>query len=303
MKTTKLTHLGKYLYSLRIKRGFANISDYLRKYKLPISGVYYRDVESGAKIISLETADRFCTALQADRRAFYFHLLRDILPPDIVTILLRHTPDETFASIEERQALLERDKRIYREAFARAMLDETYVLSEEAVRALSARPDLFPVLHFVYGTERGTSEELASILNQNGISESPESIAMLFASLGMASIDGDISGPGWTIMRNTAISRLPLTEEGRELKRKFALREVDKTISQRRFTKERCSIGSIEDSSILELSPEAAESVKERIWDTLSEAHAAGEPVSAGRSKPYFLGIFFGSRTEYSPGE
>src|ERR1041384_3785255 len=90
--------LGKFLYSLRIQRGFASISDYLRVYDLPISDVYYRDLESGTKSISVETADRLCSALRADRRIFFFHLLNDLMPSDVVSTLIRPIADETFSS-------------------------------------------------------------------------------------------------------------------------------------------------------------------------------------------------------------
>lgn len=195
MNKKKETNLGRYLYSLRIARGFANISDYLRKYELRISDVYYRGVESGTKIISLDTADELCNDLEADRREFYVYLLRDLLPPDIVEKLIPPVVDETFSSLEEHQALLERDKTIYREAFAKFMLSETYVLSEEAVRMLLERIDLMPVLHFLYAIEFVTPEQLASILEQNSIPESPKQVAQMFVTTGMALYEGDLETP------------------------------------------------------------------------------------------------------------
>jgi len=302
VKKKKETNLGRYLYSIRIQRGFANISDYLRKFELPISDVYYRDIESGAKIVSLETADRLCRALQTDRHVFYFHLMSDLLPADVVGKLIKPIADETFSSLEERQALLERDKTIYREAFAKFMLSETYILSEDAVRLLSERIHLMPVLHFLYAVESATAEQLASILDQNSIPESLEEVADIFAGTGMALVEGDLTKPsGWRIRRKAVISRLPLTEEAKKLKRAFVLREVGKTIQQKQLNTEWSDTGSFHDSFILELPPESVNSVRARILDTLAEAQAGEESISYGRSLPYFLGVFFGSRTEYCP--
>jgi hypothetical protein len=59
--------------------------------------------------------------------------------------------------------------------------------------------------------------------------------------------------------------------------------------------------GSFVDSFILEFPPESVNSVRARILDTLAEAQAGEESITYGRSIPYFLGIFFGSRTEYCP--
>ncbi|HEX8492920.1 MAG TPA: hypothetical protein VF658_08780 [Pyrinomonadaceae bacterium] len=302
MKKKKETNLGRYLYSIRIQRGFANISDYLRKYELPISDVYYRDVESGAKIVSLETADRLCHALHTDRHVFYFHLMRDLLPADIVEKLIKPIADDTFSSLEERQALLERDKTIYREAFAKSMLSETYVLSEDAVHLLLERIDLMPVLHFLYAIEFATAEQLASVLDQNSIPDSPEKVAEMFATTGMALLEGELTKPGgWQLRRKAVISRLPLTEEAKKLKRAFALREVGKTLQQKPLNTEWSDTGSFVDSFILELPPESVNAVRARILDTLAEAQAGEESITYGRSTPYFLGIFFGSRTEYCP--
>lgn len=302
MKKNKETSLGRYMYSLRIQRGFANISDYLRKYELPISDVYYRDVESGAKIVSLDTADKLCNALQADRRVFYFHLLRDLLPRDIVEKLIKPIADETFSSLEERQALLERDKTIYREAFAKSMLAETYVLSEDAVHMLLDRLELMPVLHFLYAIEFSTAEQLASVLEQNGIKDKPEQVAQMFAETGMALIEGDLTTPGrWFIRRRAVISRLPLTEEAKKLKRAFAIREVEKTLKQKQLNMDWSDTGSFVDSFILELPPESVSAVRSRVLDTLAEAQAGEESISCGHSIPYFLGVFFGTRTEYCP--
>lgn len=97
------------------------------------------------------------------------------------------------------------------------------------------------------------------------------------------------------------ISRLPLTEEAQELKRKFAVREVKKTLQQKQLATDWSDTGSFVDSFILELPPESVSAVRIRILDTLAEAQAGEESISFGRSIPYFLGMFFGSRTEYSP--
>lgn len=85
----KQTKLGMYLRTLRLSRGFDSVNEYLRKYSLPITAAYYRDLESGRKSIGIDTAEQICQALEADIHAFYYHLLSDVIPLRVVDNLVR----------------------------------------------------------------------------------------------------------------------------------------------------------------------------------------------------------------------
>ena len=56
-------NLGKYLHSERIHKHYENISKYLGDYRINISESYYRDLESGRKLLRIETAKDLCEDL------------------------------------------------------------------------------------------------------------------------------------------------------------------------------------------------------------------------------------------------
>jgi hypothetical protein len=74
------TDLGNYLRLLRLERGFDNVSDYIRAYAPPISSSYYRDIENGRRLLSLDSATQVCRSLEADTHTFFYNLLCDALP-------------------------------------------------------------------------------------------------------------------------------------------------------------------------------------------------------------------------------
>lgn len=86
------THLGNYLRETRLSRGYTNVNEYLRKYQLPISYVYYRDIEIGKRKIGLESAKVLCEALKVDYRVFYSHLLKDLLPDEVMDYFVHLIP-------------------------------------------------------------------------------------------------------------------------------------------------------------------------------------------------------------------
>jgi hypothetical protein len=77
-----------HLRSLRLSRGFDSVNEYLRKYSLPITAAYYRDLESGRKSIGIDTAEQICHALDADMHAFYYNLLSDVIPLRVIDNLV-----------------------------------------------------------------------------------------------------------------------------------------------------------------------------------------------------------------------
>ncbi len=86
------TNLGNFLRETRLSRGYTNVNEYLRKYQLPISYVYYRDIEIGKRKIGLESAKVLCAALHVDYRVFYTHLLKDLLPKDVMDSFVHLIP-------------------------------------------------------------------------------------------------------------------------------------------------------------------------------------------------------------------
>jgi|GEM_PF-3461632 len=81
------TNFGNYLRRLRLSRGFDNVSEYLQKYRVPITASYYRDIENGRKTLGLETAEVVCRGLEADSHEFFFALLTDLIPGRVMSTL------------------------------------------------------------------------------------------------------------------------------------------------------------------------------------------------------------------------
>lgn len=91
MKPTT-NYLGEFLQALREQRGFANIREYVRHYKLRVGYVYYTEIEAGKKYLALETAKQLCESLDADFLLFYSNLLKDILPNEVQNDFLNLIP-------------------------------------------------------------------------------------------------------------------------------------------------------------------------------------------------------------------
>ncbi len=81
-----------------MSRGYTNVNEYLRKYQLPISYVYYRDIEIGKRKIGLESAKVLCEALHVDYRVFYTHLLKDLLPAEVIDNFVHLIPQDGISS-------------------------------------------------------------------------------------------------------------------------------------------------------------------------------------------------------------
>ena len=109
-----------------MSRGYNNVNEYLRKYQLPISYVYYRDIEIGKRKIGLESARVLCEALQVDYRVFYSHLLKDLLPPDVMDYFVHLIPQsdcntfESDSQAKELKVLLSETKQTIKQ------LDESF---------------------------------------------------------------------------------------------------------------------------------------------------------------------------------
>ena len=97
---------GTYLKTLRKTRGYASVKDYLSAYCLPISEAYYRDLEAGRNKVSLDTAGGLCLALQAEPKEFYLHLLHEVLPESIASLIVRPKNGAVQTNVCEVQVLV-----------------------------------------------------------------------------------------------------------------------------------------------------------------------------------------------------
>lgn len=113
-------YLGQFLKALREQRGFENTHEYVKHYKLPVSYVYYTEIESGKKYLGLERAKQLCEALEADLFLFYSQLLKDILPAETQNDFLALLPLSKHSDPQE----IAQKEIILREAYQRRLVSQ-----------------------------------------------------------------------------------------------------------------------------------------------------------------------------------
>lgn len=298
-----MSYLGRYLYSLRVGEGFESVADYLREKNLPISEPYYRALESGKKSgreITMSTAERLCESLGADAKQFYLHLLKDLLPERIFDTLVRPLPLQSFGSLEERQRLLAHDLAIYKEAFAKARLAESFVPDERAIRIFIERPELLPLLHFIYLVNESNFDQLQSVMERNGIKEDLREVIDLFSSLEIIKVEdvGEESG-GVVVKRYRPTFRLPINELGSRLKKIFVLEETNVSLQLARGAHPFLEDESFVEAKIESYDPADLEKLRGRVFDFLAETVAAAGAQESGNQQVYFVSVMISPRPNY----
>ncbi|MGI8908366.1 MAG: hypothetical protein ACR2IE_17980 [Candidatus Sumerlaeaceae bacterium] len=292
-------HLAKYLYSLRIERGFESVSDYLSEYQLPISPAYYRSLESasdGGKNIAIETAERLCAALKADQTQFFLHFLKDLLPAGVFKGVIREIPLKSYGTLRERRDINKHDVKIYREALAKAIAAESYIPSDEVLQQFIQRTDWLPLLHYIYLVSETSREELCRICKNNGIRDTVDGVISKLVELGV--IKEVVENGKHFVRRNMPIFRVPLTDSGKILKNVFTIRETERSIAKARTSDPVREDGSFMQNKIAAYTPEAAERIRRRILDLLAEEAAGGGNLQKN-SQVYYFSVIVSSRPEY----
>lgn len=309
----KSTNFGQFLRSLRIERNFSNISQYLQHYQVTtISAAYYRDLESGRKQISFDTASELCKSLEADSKRFYYHLLSDVLPNDVMKILVRPIMDETFKDVEERLKKLEDDRQTYRTAFEKSWLAEVMVPTEEIVTYLNEHFELMPIVHFLFNTESTNEFELAEVISRNDLKISVESVMESLATLGLIIVSPAESGSAqFKIRRRLTQLQMPsrhitasnVTQDvGRTYRQLFVPHEIQKCFAPTlpMLKEPLVEHGTYLYSGISATTKENQEKIWLRTRDLIAQIHAVAEPISKG-GRPYYFCLGFSSRPEYGP--
>jgi hypothetical protein len=165
---TNLHHFSNYLKSLRLKRGYEYITEYLKAYHLSISESYYRNLEAGRNLATLEKAELLRTGLQADRNDYYSALLLDILPDSIAQLVLQseHQTKQSCHSSETD--------------------DNNQLKKQASINYLRKNPALIPVIDLIYAHdyESGiTLEKLGRFLKNNGITCSIQKLSTTLVEL------------------------------------------------------------------------------------------------------------------------
>jgi transcriptional regulator with XRE-family HTH domain len=179
------THLGQFLQTLREERGFQSIQEYVRRYKLPVSYVYYTEVESGKKRIALETSKQLCAALEADQTSFYYHLLKDILPKDIQADFLSRIPIQQILDKQEKENKAQSINMAYRKNQLSRMNKQIFYASNKSNAYLNKHPQLFPLLSAIYCVDSTSDNELEQLATRLGVNIPIDEVLTKFEELGI----------------------------------------------------------------------------------------------------------------------
>jgi len=182
------THLGRFLSTLREQRGYESIQEYVRHYQLPVSYVYYTEIESGKKRLSLETSKQLYIALEADQTSFYYHLLRDILPDNIQTEFLNRIPIQQVLDKKEKTSKAQSIKEAYQKNQLSRLNRKIVYVSDEADDYLKANPLLNSLISAIYCVPSTSDKELEQLAIRLGISDPIEAILSKFEELELIKI-------------------------------------------------------------------------------------------------------------------
>lgn len=291
------TNLGQFLYSERIRRGCDSITDYLKNYtNIPISEPYYRDIENGRKKIKVDKADKLCSALMLNKKEFYYHLLSDVLPSDVLKELIKPVAATTFRIASEEFSKLERQVSTMRKAFAKKMMEEPYVVDNDIIQYLNNNFDVLPLIHFVYMKEKCTFREIDQIIKKNNIKRKLSMVASEFEKYDIASVDKKNK----TISRFSKIFRVPRNESGIKFKDRFLEDEIKIAINapnKEQSIKPRNT--NIYSSILCIKNGESLNRIENKLTDLLAELEVESSSLDEKETVPYFVSIIFSSRENY----
>ncbi|MBX9879392.1 MAG: helix-turn-helix transcriptional regulator [Candidatus Obscuribacterales bacterium] len=188
MSKPKPTHLGQFLRNLREQRGYDSIQEYARQYQLPVSYVYYTEIESGKKKISLETSKELCEALDVDLISFYYHVLKDVLPQDIQDDFLSLVPLHKVTDPDELAAKANQIQQAYQNNQLSRLSSATSSMPEAGDTFFSKHPELHSLVASIYCVSCTTDVELEKVAKQIGITMPIEEIIDKFTNLGIIDV-------------------------------------------------------------------------------------------------------------------
>ncbi len=279
MKTP--TNLGSYLRKLRLARGFDSVSDYLRRYPMPITDTYYRDLENGRKTVSIETSEQICTALEADLHSFYYYYLKDFLPDSITNTL--SPPSKTLSELADKQP----DSWFYL-----YLPNQFHILNERTNDFFSERLDLFSALIFIACNSPAgvTDKQLAYFLTSSSIETPVEEVISIFDGLKLIAISK-------TTPRRITSSRVLLPKDlNKGLRNRWLLSETEKSLSKVQNT------GSKQDVTLLRfgirnIPKEKHKVVLTRVAALMNEIRLSNTGLNE-QSQAYSSQIIISSRSE-----
>lgn len=297
-----MTHLGNYLYTLRITAGFETTSDFIGKVKLPISEAYWRSLEAGKnrkRQIMMDTAKDLCNALCAspllrvNRRQFFTHLLKDLLDEKDFNDVVFPLPLDSVQTLDERLMRMNRDIRVLKESEARFRAESSMVASDRTVEFLLQHPHFLPLVHHVYLYDETNLATLSSVMAANGITENFTSVITALLDYKIILVSGE------KVSRYAKIFKVPNTPQGDALKSLFVDFEIKTSRRLERTGDPFDDEKTYEFSCITSFRVSDKKLIKDRFQMFLAELRAA-ETTSEHDSIPFYLSFISSPRTTYS---
>lgn len=293
--------LGSYLLTKRMERSGESIPEYLAGFVTPsspgvISESYYRDIESGRKQIRPQTADRLREQLNLDSKAFYYCLLRDLLPEDVFNELVSASAIATFRSASDRIEKLEYRTRQSSRAILNTMTDNITELDADEIEAISADTALLGAIHFIYNRDSASFDEIDDVYRQcGGENIVSESLSGIFRenTIFVDQIER-------RVFRRSKVLRIPRTAKGDIFKCEFVRFETDKSLKARRISRLADGPGTLCYNSIIPISRKFYEEIElDGIGRLMSIVESGDRTLDVEDTKPFFVSIVFSTREEY----
>ena len=286
----------------------SNISDYLCAYKVEcVSESYYRDLESGRRVLRIETGGNLADQLDLDKTLLYRHLLKDVLPEATFKELGLDNKDldHSFSAVEgelvkktEELAKERGVKEVALRALARNMGDSEMEIDDETVSELNEKFDILPVIHFLYLRNSCSFDSIESVLRNNKALLTLENVITFLERKNLAEIDR----ANKVVRRHLPVFRVPRTRTGLAFKNRFLLEEVKKSIIKPRGTSVTAETTWISSSIVCLVPGEAAGLIEEKLGELSSILTKHEKNLDDEGAIPYFVAVVLSPREEYDSG-
>lgn len=313
------TNLGTYLFNIRLNSRARTISEYLQKLKqrvsLPISETYYRALENGDKVPTVDTVDKLAMSLGDDsaRYEMFQSYLEDILPSDVFEKLVsrvRHAPlpESPKEALDQKEETLAAYRASLQNLLSIEQAATVYNADDEIVNFLDEHFELLPLVHFIYMKDGMIhEEELRNICNVNNIKQDLTTILKLLRDHKIAQVD-KVNGR-YHVRRFNWMFKLPRTPKGRKLRSRWFQSEIKRGLEHEiKQDPEQRSRGRIEFDKTFSHAmincyrPGQLERIQDRAFDFIAELNASDATVEDLNAWPFFVAVMVSPRPEYSEG-
>lgn len=290
------TSLGRFLYSERIRRQAENITRYVTERQLPISESYYRDIETGRKLLRVESALKLCEALDLDKKSFFFYLLKDILPQEVFSSLVKASDVDSFDTAGEELQRLTDNVEKFRVAYEKKVSEEPFEVDSRVVTYLNNNIDVLPLIHFIYMRHESSFEEIQCVMDKNNLERDLEDVLAEFEKHKLAIIDKAQK----RVRRHARSFKIPRTKQGMAFKDQFFMEEIRRAVSKKRSQHMIAPNNSFIHSMITCIVADPSEErIRSAIVNLRATLDSEESDLSSSEAKPYFVSIVVSSREEY----